>query len=243
MTISDKNKYGPFGEVIRTTGPMATINPLRFSTRYQDDEMGLFYYGYRYYKPSTGTWLNRDSAEEGIGGANLYGFANNAPTDNFDELGLLVGTVSILRFQPLYTIIHGQYWRGWMAHFLWSPPTTDAWAGACDCKPCKQVVWTQVISTGEGTPWRVDMDIDYSIKHKYYWGCSATDADGQMWDNPGVHGYVLWMLKWRSPRTWWAISSAVCTAGPDQGKIYAQVFWGYHWIYDSVPTGLGPIIH
>ena len=29
--------YGPFGEVVRVTGPMAKINPLRFSTKYQDD--------------------------------------------------------------------------------------------------------------------------------------------------------------------------------------------------------------
>ena len=39
---------GPFGEVLRATGPMATANPFRFSTKYQDDETGLLYYGYRY---------------------------------------------------------------------------------------------------------------------------------------------------------------------------------------------------
>jgi RHS repeat-associated protein len=51
---------GPFGEVIRATGPMAKANPFRFSTKYQDDESDLLYYGYRYYKASTGTWLSRD---------------------------------------------------------------------------------------------------------------------------------------------------------------------------------------
>jgi RHS repeat-associated protein len=53
-------EYGPFGEVIRATGPMAKANPIRFSTKYDDDESDLLYYGYRYYKPSTGTWVNRD---------------------------------------------------------------------------------------------------------------------------------------------------------------------------------------
>jgi RHS repeat-associated protein len=55
---------GPFGEVIRQTGPMAKANPIRFSTKYQDDESDLLYYGYRYYKPSTGTWASRDPKSE-----------------------------------------------------------------------------------------------------------------------------------------------------------------------------------
>ena len=57
-------EYGPFGEVIRLTGPFAKANPFRFSTKYQDDESDLLYYGYRYYKPSAGTWPNRDPIEE-----------------------------------------------------------------------------------------------------------------------------------------------------------------------------------
>ena len=51
---------GPFGEVIRATGPMAKTNPFRFSTKYQDDETDLLYYGYRYYTASTGRWLSKD---------------------------------------------------------------------------------------------------------------------------------------------------------------------------------------
>jgi len=53
-------EYGPFGEVVRATGPMAKANPFRFSTKYQDDESDLLYYGYRYYNASTGRWLSRD---------------------------------------------------------------------------------------------------------------------------------------------------------------------------------------
>jgi uncharacterized protein RhaS with RHS repeats len=36
-------EYGPFGELIRANGPMAKANPLRFSTKYQDEETGLVY--------------------------------------------------------------------------------------------------------------------------------------------------------------------------------------------------------
>ena len=63
-TILANYEYGPFGEVIRQTGPMAKVNPIRFSTKYQDDESDLLYYGYRYYKPSTGSWVSRDPLGE-----------------------------------------------------------------------------------------------------------------------------------------------------------------------------------
>jgi RHS repeat-associated protein len=80
-------EYGPFGEVIRQTGPMATTNPFRFSTKYQDDESDLLYYGYRYYKASTGDWLSRDPIGE-AGGRNLYGLLGNDPINIIDAKGL-----------------------------------------------------------------------------------------------------------------------------------------------------------
>jgi RHS repeat-associated protein len=80
-------EYGPFGEVIRATGPLAKENPFRFSTKYQDDETDLLYYGYRYYNASTGRWLGRDPLGE-RGGRNLYGFVGNVPMVRIDRLGL-----------------------------------------------------------------------------------------------------------------------------------------------------------
>jgi RHS repeat-associated protein len=85
-TVSANYEYGTFGEPIRMTGAMAKNNPFRFSTKYDDDESDLLYYGYRYYKPSTGTWPNRDPIEE-KGGLNLYGFCDNNPINNFDLNG------------------------------------------------------------------------------------------------------------------------------------------------------------
>ena len=38
---------------------MAKANPFRFSTKYQDDETDLLYYGRRYLNTSTGRWLTR----------------------------------------------------------------------------------------------------------------------------------------------------------------------------------------
>jgi RHS repeat-associated protein len=56
--------YGPFGELIRCSGPIAKLNPAREGSKMYDDETDLVYYGYRYYNPSTGRWLSRDPITE-----------------------------------------------------------------------------------------------------------------------------------------------------------------------------------
>jgi len=79
-------EYDAFGAVSSFTGPMWDFN-LRFSTKYEDFETGLNYYGYRYYDPQLGRWLNRDPIEE-KGGNNLYGFVGNNGLTYWDKLGL-----------------------------------------------------------------------------------------------------------------------------------------------------------
>jgi RHS repeat-associated protein len=77
----------PFGEVIRSSGPMAKSNPFRFSTKFQDDETDLLYYGHRYLSVLAGRWWSRDPAWE-IGGKNLYAMISNDPVGSIDVLGL-----------------------------------------------------------------------------------------------------------------------------------------------------------
>jgi len=86
-SVAARYEYGPFGELIRATGPMAKTNPFRFSTKYQDEETGLVYYGYRYYDPGTGRWLSRDPLGE-EGGMNLYSAMRSNPDNWVDPLGL-----------------------------------------------------------------------------------------------------------------------------------------------------------
>jgi RHS repeat-associated protein len=88
-SILAQYEYGPFGEVIRATGPMAKANPFRFSTKYQDGESGLLYYGYRYCDSCTGRWVNRDPLEERSGEFSLYAFVRNDAVKNYDLLGRL----------------------------------------------------------------------------------------------------------------------------------------------------------
>ena len=66
---------------------IADGNPFRFSTKYVDTESGLIYYGFRYYSPSLGRFLNRDPLGE-AGGQNLYCFVENDPVNNWDYFGM-----------------------------------------------------------------------------------------------------------------------------------------------------------
>ena len=79
--------YDPFGREIRATGTAAKRLPFHFSSKFTDFETGLAYYGYRYYDPRNGRWLNRDPKEE-RGGLNLYSMLGNNPPNEIDVLGL-----------------------------------------------------------------------------------------------------------------------------------------------------------
>jgi RHS repeat-associated protein len=86
-TIAASYEYDPFGVTIKALGEYVANNPFRYSTKYEDTETGLLYYGYRYYQPQTGRWLSRDPLEEN-GGVNVYGFIGNDPINQMDPLGL-----------------------------------------------------------------------------------------------------------------------------------------------------------
>ncbi|MGB4091891.1 MAG: RHS repeat-associated core domain-containing protein, partial [Ruminococcus flavefaciens] len=110
-TVSARYEYGPFGELLRATGPMAKANPFRFSTKYQDDESDLIYYGYRYYSPSTGRWLNPDPlcngpifvVKEVVFRELRYVFARNDGVGWIDPLGLWEGTFVVSHYNvPLH---------------------------------------------------------------------------------------------------------------------------------------------
>jgi len=82
--------YDAFGKETRSSTLVAGLNPdsfpFHFSTKFTDPESGFNYYGYRFYDPANGRWINRDPIEE-EGGVNLYGFAINNGIDYWDILG------------------------------------------------------------------------------------------------------------------------------------------------------------
>jgi RHS repeat-associated protein len=84
--------YSAFGTTTATWnattgGAAADPNPFRFSTKYFDSQTGLYYYGYRFYSPQQGRWINRDPS--GVsGGVNTDAFCGNDPVNMVDPIGL-----------------------------------------------------------------------------------------------------------------------------------------------------------
>ena len=79
--------YAAFGAVVAQKGDCAEANPWRFSSEYEDTELGLDYYNYRHYEPVTGRWLSRDPMPNDHG--MLYAYVDNNAIGYFDKLGLL----------------------------------------------------------------------------------------------------------------------------------------------------------
>ncbi len=95
-------EYDPFGNIIKAEGGYKDSNPYRFSTKYYDTEMGLYYYGFRYFLPEMGRWINKDPIfEKGnfatakvkdmlsdVDFTQIYCFVKNDPANRTDPFGL-----------------------------------------------------------------------------------------------------------------------------------------------------------
>lgn len=46
-----------FGRIVAQNGTMADVFAIRYSTKYYDAEVGLYYYGKRHYSPVWRRWL------------------------------------------------------------------------------------------------------------------------------------------------------------------------------------------
>jgi RHS repeat-associated protein len=88
--VSARHRYDAFGKTLSATdldnSNWVTHNINGFSTKPTLGTPDLLYYGYRFYTPSLGRWINRDPIEE-KGGVNLYGFVGNAGVGKWDILG------------------------------------------------------------------------------------------------------------------------------------------------------------
>jgi RHS repeat-associated protein len=79
--------YDPFGNILTMSGPLASANTYRFSSKEWNDKPGTYYYGYRFYDPNLQRWINRDPVQE-LGGLNMYAFVRNAVMNVADRFGL-----------------------------------------------------------------------------------------------------------------------------------------------------------
>jgi RHS repeat-associated protein len=83
--------YDPFGVPMKTTlaQNFSSDQPFKFSTKQYDAETGLSYFGFRFYDPTLGRWINRDPLGE-KGDINLYRAVQNNPVNNVDPWGLFI---------------------------------------------------------------------------------------------------------------------------------------------------------
>lgn len=91
--------YDAWGNVVRKSGTMADVNPIRYRGYYYDTETGFYYLNTRYYDPEIRRFVNADNYEllpelAGVyGQVNLYNYCNNNPvmyTDPTGELSILL---------------------------------------------------------------------------------------------------------------------------------------------------------
>jgi RHS repeat-associated protein len=80
--------YDAYGVTLTSTGPKALENPYRYQTK--EVTQAGYDFGFRFYSPGLGRWLNRDPIRE-AGGLNLYGYISNNPVNSFDPYGLSEG--------------------------------------------------------------------------------------------------------------------------------------------------------
>ena len=80
-------EYDPYGRLLYESGPAKNICPFRFQSKYLDPETSLYYFGFRFYDPSSCRWLCADPMEE-QGGLNLYAFCGNDPVNRVEYLGM-----------------------------------------------------------------------------------------------------------------------------------------------------------
>ena len=96
--------YDAWGNVLTTTGPMAStlgiINPLRYRGYVYDTETGLYYLQSRYYDPEMGRFINADafaSTGQGLLGNNMFAYCNNNAVNFKDPDGKepITATISL----------------------------------------------------------------------------------------------------------------------------------------------------
>jgi RHS repeat-associated protein len=150
-------EYGPFGNTLVASGPLADANPIRFSTKYFEGAVppgsplqpsafipqpSLYYYGYRYYSPGLGRWVSRDPIGES-GGSGLYSATGNHPTDGGDLLGLRwqrVGSTSLYDADSDSDTLQGlamQLGRPWGDYVcIWPVGPYDRWTHWPEARKC-----------------------------------------------------------------------------------------------------------
>ena len=82
--IAQYSAYTPYGEMFRE---YRNVTPYRFNGKELDTETGLYYYGARYYNPTTALWLGVDPLASKYPGVSPYAFCFSNPINFIDFNG------------------------------------------------------------------------------------------------------------------------------------------------------------
>ena len=89
--IAQYSAYTPYGEMFRE---YRNVTPYRFNGKELDTETGLYYYGARYYNPSTALWLGVDPLASKYPGVSPYVYCVGNPVKYVDPDGRRVDNIS-----------------------------------------------------------------------------------------------------------------------------------------------------
>ena len=168
---------------------------------------GVLYYGFRYYSPRMGRWINRDPIEE-EGGVNLYGMVGNDAVNAWDYLGLCWGRA---RAVSHYVLGGGNVTLGgigcesdvassaragrkdWMENTVELSAEADAQALDCASKTTDTVTCSDTIFVNSGVWWigqvalaaeaECDIEIDCDTC-KWKFDCKVTFEMNDRFENP-----------------------------------------------------------
>ena len=151
--------YDAFGKLIASSGPMADIFAIRYSTKYFDVETGLYYYGYRFYSPELMRWISRDPIGE-EGGVNLYAFCENGSTFLIDATGLTKYWDNYLNLSDYPR--SPDVWEKVGGRLFWSFLTIAGYYNSCAIRVSRSLILSgHVISA------KVGREKNYDIKATY----------------------------------------------------------------------------
>jgi len=240
-SVAGHYEYGPFGQTTVQTDSDATgavaSNPYRFSTKPLDVGSGLYYYGYRYYNPIDGRWINRDpigevsffqqyvttQEQDAIDGllseelAPMYLFSKNSPVNLIDKMGLEASIAFRIKQDGA------------------SHAAVDI-TGRSKCH--KDIYFRQYASTNGGT-----FDLDGPGELQYGGGLPPYQFKApfyaSMLDRPGLSG-LLSDSPWFVKRRTWHGDFITFLIDEDTGNALGYVKWGYSFakgVYSDYGNG------
>src|SRR5690606_20360468 len=93
--ITNGADFTAFGERLQTNSQADLLNPWQFASKRYDPELGLIYFGKRYYNPLFGRWLTIDPAGF-VDSTNLYQYVFNNPFFYTDPDGQFAFAIPLL---------------------------------------------------------------------------------------------------------------------------------------------------